>query len=97
MGKLKFEVILEGADDLLQPLVDPMRSLEQFSELSLQVFCDLIGNSLLNIYISLDSAALTTGNFGAVVRPGRRLELVTAAFTALQMCFHQYCSVKRPV
>lgn len=88
MAHLELDVSVEGSDDLLRPLVEAMRSLEQFPELPLQVFRDLIADSLLDLSVGVDSAAFSAGDFRVVVQAGRRVELVTAALSALQSYLH---------
>lgn len=89
MAKLEMDVSVEGVEDLVRPLVGAMQSLEHFPEFPLQVFRDLVANSLHDISVGFDSAALTTGNLRGVCRPGRNLELVTAALLALNAYLHR--------
>lgn len=89
MEKLEMDVSVEGAEDLLRPLVGAMQSLEHFPEFPFQVFRDLVANSLHDIPIGFDSAALTTGNLRGACRPGRNLELVTTALLALNAYLHR--------
>lgn len=84
MEKLQLDVEVEGAADFLRPLGETLKSLEQFPELPLQVFRDLVTHSLHEFSVSLDSAALAAGDLRVVVRPSRNLELVTAALGALE-------------
>nr|WP_191627585.1 hypothetical protein [Pseudomonas fluorescens] len=89
MEKLEVEVSVEGAEGLLRPLVEAMQSLEHFPELPLQVFRDLVANSLHDISVSFDGAAFAAGNLRGVCRPGRNFELVTAALLALNAYLHR--------
>lgn len=90
MEKLQLDVEVEGAADFLRPLAETLKSLEQFPELPLQVFRDLVAHSLHELSVSLDSAALATGDLRVVVRPGRNLELITAALGALEGYLHRF-------
>ena len=89
MARLDMEVSVEGAEDLLRPLAEAIKSLEHFPEFPLQVFRDLVANSLHDISVGFDGAALATGDLRGVCRPGRNLELVTAALLALNACLHR--------
>ncbi|WKY29647.1 hypothetical protein QYF67_06505 [Pseudomonas donghuensis] len=89
MEKLELDVSVEGGEALLRQLNEAMRSLEHFSELPLQVFRDLIANSLHDVSVGFDGTALAAGNLRAVVRLGRHLELVTAALLALNVYLHR--------
>jgi hypothetical protein len=90
MEKLDLDMVAEDAEDLLRPLAEVIHSLEKFPELPLQVFRDLVANSFHELSISLDSTALAAGNLRAIVRPGRNLELVTAALGTLQCYLHRF-------
>lgn len=89
MEKLEMDVSVEGAEDLLHPLAEAIKSLEHFPEFPLQVFRDLVANSLHDISVGFDGAALATGDLRGVCRPGRNLELVTAALLALNTYLHR--------
>lgn len=89
MGKLEVDVSVEGAEDLVRPLINAVQSLEHFPELPLQVFRDLVANSLHDVTVSFDGPALTAGDLRGVCRPGRNLELVTAALLALDAYLHR--------
>lgn len=89
MEKLEMEVSVEGAEDLVRPLIEAMQSLEHLPKFPFQVFSDLVTNSLDDLSVSLDRSALSTGNFGVVVRPGRRIELIAAALLALNSYLHR--------
>lgn len=89
MAKLEMEVSVEGLQDLMRPLGEAMQSLEHFPELPLQVFRDLVANSLHDVAVSFDCAALAAGDLRGVCRPGRNLELVTAALLALNAYLHR--------
>ena len=89
MKKLELEVSVEGVEDLVRPLIEAMQSLEHLPEFPLQVFSDLVAHSLNDLSVSFDSAALAAGNLRAVIRPGRNLELVTAALLALNAYLHR--------
>ncbi len=83
MKNLEMEVSVEGAEDLLSRIIEAMQSLEHFPELPLQVFRDLVANSLHDVSVSFDGAELAAGDLRGVCRPSRNLELVTAALLAL--------------
>ena len=89
MAKLELEVSVEGLEDLVRPLFETMQLLEHFSELPLQIFRDLAAHSLHDIAVSFDGAALAAGDLRGVCRPGRNLELVTAALLALNAYLHR--------
>ena len=89
MKNLELEVNVEGAEDLLRPLIEVMQSLKDLPEFPFDVFYSLITDGLDDLSVSLDRSALSTGNFGVVVRPGRRLELITAALLALNAYLHR--------
>ena len=89
MGNFSVTVSENGADDSLRPLIEAMQSLEHLPEFPLQVFSDLVAHSLNDLSVSFDSAALAAGNLRAVIRPGRNLELVTAALLALNAYLHR--------
>ena len=89
MAKLEMEVSVEGLQDLMRPLGEAMQSLEHFPELPLQVFRDLVANSLHDVAVSFDCAAFAAGDLRGVCRPGRNLELVTAALLALNAYLHR--------
>lgn len=89
MKKLELEVSVEGVEGLISPLVEAMQSLEHLPEFPLQVFSDLVTNSLHDLSVGFDSSALAAGNFRAVVRPGRDFELITAALLALNTYLHR--------
>jgi len=90
MEKLQLDVEVEGAADFLRPLGETLKSLEQFPELPLQAFRDLVAHSLHELPVSLDSTAFAAGDLRVVVRPGRNLELVTAALGALEGYLHRF-------
>lgn len=90
MEKLVLDVEVEGDADFLRPLAGTLKSFEQFPELPLQVFRDLVAHSLHELSVSLDSAAFAAGDLRVVVRPGRNLELVTAALSALEGYLHRF-------
>lgn len=90
MEKLQLDVEVEGAADFLRPLGETLKSLEQFPELPLQVFRDLVTHSLHELSVSLDSTAFAAGDLRVVVRPSRNLELVTAALGALEGYLHRF-------
>ncbi|MBH3383184.1 hypothetical protein LU674_024735 [Pseudomonas alloputida] len=90
MEKLQLDVEVEDAADFLRPLAEALRSLEKFPELPLQVFRDLVANSLHELSVSLDSTALAAGDLRVVVRPRRNIELVTAALRALEGYIHRF-------
>ena len=89
MAKLEMEVSVQGLQDLVRPLVEAMQSLEHFPELPLQIFRDLVANSLHDVAVSFDGAALAAGDLRGVCRTGRNLELVTAALLALNAYLHR--------
>lgn len=89
MAKLEMEVSVQGLEDLVPPLLETMQSLEDFPELPLQIFRDLVAHSLHDIAVSFDSAALAAGDLRGVCRLGRNLELVTAALLALNAYLHR--------
>ena len=89
MKKLEIEVSVESAEGLFRPLIEAMQSLEHFPELPLKVFRDLVTNSLHDVTVSLDGTALAAGDLRGVCRPGRHLELVTAALLALNAYLHR--------
>ncbi|MCL8303226.1 hypothetical protein M9Y59_27720, partial [Pseudomonas mosselii] len=69
MEELQLDVEIEGVADFLRPLAETLRSLEQFPELPLQVFRNLVAHSLHELSVSLDSAAFAAGDLRVVVRP----------------------------
>ncbi|WP_248769152.1 hypothetical protein [Pseudomonas sp. MWU12-2345] len=87
MGNFSVEVSGE-IDESLHPLIQVLRSLKELPEFPFDVFYSLVTNCLDDLSVSLDGAALATGNLRAVVRPGRNLELVTAALLALERYLH---------
>ena len=89
MEKLQLDVEVEGAADFLRPLGETLKSLEHFPELPLQVLRDLVAHSLHDVAVSFDGAALAAGDLRGVCRPGRNLELVTAALLALNAYLHR--------
>ncbi len=89
MDNFSITVSESGADHSLRPLTEIMQSLEHLPEFPLQVFSDLVAHSLNDLSVSFDSAALSAGNLRAVIRPGRNLELVTAALLALNAYLHR--------
>ena len=89
MKKLELEVSVEGVEDLVRPLIEAMQSLEHLPEFPLQVFSDLVTNSLHDLSVGFDSSALTAGDFRVVIRSGRDLELITAALLALNAYLHR--------
>nr|WP_181283738.1 hypothetical protein [Pseudomonas orientalis] len=89
MKKLELEMGVEGLEDLVCPLIKAMQSLKHLPEFPLQVFGDLFANSLHDVSVSFDGAALATGDPRGVCRPGRNLELVTAALLALNAYLHR--------
>ena len=89
MKKLELEVSVEGVEDLVRPLIDAMQSLEHFPEFPFQVFRNLVAYSLHDVAVSFDGAALAAGDLRGVCRPGRNLELVTAALLALNAYLHR--------
>ena len=89
MAKLDLEASVEGDEDLLSPLAEAIMSLEHFPEFPLQVFRDLVANSLHDVSVSFDGAAFAAGDLRGVCRPGRNLELVTAALLALNAYLHR--------
>jgi len=90
MKKLVIDVSLAATDQLLRPVAEAMGSLEHLPEFPLQVFRDLVSDSLLDLAIGFDTAALTAGDLRAVVQIGRRFELVASALTAFQGYVHQF-------
>ncbi|MBV4452726.1 hypothetical protein KVG91_08975 [Pseudomonas sp. SWRI103] len=89
MKTLELEVGIEGLEGLVCPLIEAMQSLEHLPEFPLQVFRDLVANSLHDVSVSFDGAALTAGNLRGVCRPSRNFELVTAALLALNAYLHR--------
>lgn len=89
MGKFEMEVSEHEIDESFRPLIEVMQSLKDLPEFPFDVFYSLVTECLDDLSISIDSAALSTGDLRAVVRPGRRLELVTTALTALQSYLHR--------
>ena len=84
-----FSVTVSGADESLRSLVDIMQSLKELPEFPFDVFYSLVAGSLHDLSVSFDSAALAAGDLRAVVRPGRNLELITAALLALNTYLHR--------
>lgn len=80
---------MEGVKDLVRPLVKAMHLLEHFPKFPLQIFRDLVANSLHDVTVSFDGAAFAAGDLRGVCRPGRNLELVTAALLALNAYLHR--------
>ncbi|MDY7560198.1 hypothetical protein QN366_01510 [Pseudomonas sp. CCC3.2] len=76
-------------DESFRPLIEIMQSLKELPEFPFDVFYSLITDGLDDLAISLDSTALSTGDLRAVVRPGRRIELITTALLALKLYLHR--------
>ena len=89
MDNFSIEVSEDDIDESFRPLLEVMQSLKDLPEFPFDVFYSLITDGLDDISVSLDSSALSTGNLGVVVRPDRRLELITAALLALQRYLHK--------
>jgi len=88
MGNFSIEVSEDEIDDSFRPLIAVMQSLKELPEFPFEVFYNLVTGCFDELSIAIDSSALSTGDLGVVVRPGRRLELVTAALLALQRYLH---------
>lgn len=78
--------------DAFDPLIEVLGSLRQIPEFPFDVFYNLVFNSLEHPTVSIDSAALAAGHLGGVAGPGRHLELVIAALTALDAYLHRFRS-----
>ena len=89
MEQFSVEVSGHELDDSLRPLTEVMQSLKELPEFPFDVFYSLVTDSLDDLAISLDSTALCTGDLGVVVRPGRRIELITTALLALKLYLHR--------
>jgi len=89
MKKLELEVGVEGLEGLVCPLIEAMQSLEHLPEFPLQVFRDLVANSLHDVSVSFDGAAFAAGDLRGVCRPSRNFELVTTALLALNAYLHR--------
>ena len=89
MDNFSIEVCDDELDESFRPLIEVMRSLKELPEFPFEAFYSLVTDCFDELSIAIDSSALSTGDLGVVVRPGRRLELVTAALLALQRYLHQ--------
>jgi hypothetical protein len=88
MSNFNITVSEDEIDDSFRPLIEVMQSLKELPEFPFDVFYSLVTDCLDELSISIDSSALSTGDLGVVVRPGRRIELITAALLALQRYLH---------
>ena len=81
-----------AAGDAFDPLVTVLQSLKDLPEFPFDVFYSLILESLDHLSVSLDGPALAAGHLRGVVGPGRHLELIIAALTALDTYLHRFRS-----
>lgn len=88
MDNFSIEVSEGDIDESFLPLIQVLRSLKELPKFPFEVFYSLVTECLDDVAVSIDCAALATGDLRAVVRPGRRLELLTAALLALDICLH---------
>lgn len=88
MENFDITVISDAIDESFLPLIRVMQSLKKFPEFPFEAFYNLVTSCLDEPSICFDSSALSAGQLGAVVRPGRRLELVIAALLALESYLH---------
>ncbi|MGB4486831.1 MAG: hypothetical protein WBI95_15135 [Pseudomonas veronii] len=76
--------------DAFDPLLKVLQSLKDLPEFPFDVFYSLVFESLEHLSVSIDSPALGAGHLRGVVGPGRHLELIIAALTALDTYLHRF-------
>nr|WP_322617019.1 hypothetical protein [Pseudomonas sp. BIC9C] len=91
---IELQIVASTSDtgDAFDPLFKVLQSLKDLPEFPFDVFYSLILESLEHLSVSIDGSALAAGHLRGVVGPGRHLELVIAALTALDTYLHRFRS-----
>ncbi|VVP61752.1 hypothetical protein PS870_06434 [Pseudomonas fluorescens] len=89
MDNFIIKVTESELDESFRTLIEGMQSLKDLPGFPFDAFYNLVIGCLDDLSISVDSPTLSAGVFRADIRPGPRLELVTAALLALRGYLHR--------